>query len=205
MANSGNIIAATLAESGGAFYMAPLGTTLPTTATEDLDPAFEDMGWCGPDGFRNSAKRTTTKHYAFGGENVKTTQDRYEETFALELLETSEQVARLIYGEDAVTAGASDGEFSVEHSPMMLERKVFVIDVVDGDRVGRHVIREGQVTEVADIENRHDQLTKYGPTIDTYRPEGAKAGVVTYWAKKAAAPAPLKAPAPAPAPAPASK
>lgn len=202
MANSGNIIAATLAESGGAFYLLPLGTPLPTSATEELDAAAIDMGWCGPEGFKNSAKRSTTKHYAFGGENVKTTQDRYEETFSLELLETSAKVARLIYGEDAVTEGASDGEFSVEHSPLMLERASFVIDVVDGDRVGRHVIREGQVTEVADIENRHDQMTKYGPTIDTYRPEGAKAAVVTYWGKAGSAPAvAAKSTKPAPAPA----
>lgn len=192
MANSGNIIAATLAESGGAFFYAPLGTTVPTDATTPLGSEFTDAGWCGPEGFKNAIKRTTTKHYGFGGENVKTTQDRYEETYTAELLETKAETLTLVHGDEAVTE--IDGDMAVEHLPMMLGRKVFVIEFIDGDRVGRHVLREAQVTETADIPYRHDQLTKYGLTMDTYRPEGERAGVVTYYGKKGTAAPVFRAP-----------
>ena len=44
MADSGNIWAATIPADGAAVYAAPLGTTLPTSATASLDNAFVDLG-----------------------------------------------------------------------------------------------------------------------------------------------------------------
>lgn len=177
MADSGNIIAATLAESGGAVYVAPLGTTVPTDATTALPAAWKDLGWVSEDGFTNSAKRNTTKHKSFGGETVKVTQDDFEETFTFALLETSAQVLKVVYGEDNVEE--SDGTITVKHSSLMLPRQMFVIDFIDGDRVGRHIILEGQITEVGDIKYVHKDLTMYELTVDTFRPAGETAGVIT--------------------------
>ena len=123
MANSGNIIAATLADSGGAVYIAPLGTTVPTDLTADLPAPWTDLGWVGEDGFTYSAQRSVTKHKSFGGETVKTTQDSFESTFRFALLETSADVLGVVYGTDNVTE--ADGVITVNHTSQMLPRHMF--------------------------------------------------------------------------------
>ena len=179
MADSGNIWAATIPADGAAVYAAPLGTALPTSATATLDNAFVDLGWVSEDGVVNSISRDITKHRAWGGEVVKVTQDNYTETVTLTLLESSADVLAVVYGADNVTEAGDT--LAVEHSRLMLERQSFVIDFVDGERAGRIVIREGQVTELGDVTYVHKELTRYEVTIDVFKPESEDNAVVTYF------------------------
>lgn len=179
MADSGNIWAATIPADGAAVYAAPLGTTLPTTATASLDNAFVDLGWVSEDGVTNSISRETTKHRAWGGEVVKVTQDNYTETVKFTLLETSADVLSVVYGDDNVTE--SGDTITVEHSRLMLDRQSFVIDFIDGDRAGRIVVREGQVTELGDVMYVHKDLTRYELTVDVFKPEAVDNAVVAYF------------------------
>lgn len=181
MADSGNIWAATIPADGAAVYVATLGTTLPTSATSTLNAGFVDLGWVSEDGVTNSISRDTTKHYAWGGEVVKVTQDKYTETVKLTLLETSTSVLKVVYGDDNVTAGGDYQSIKVEHSRLLLDRKSFVIDFIDGDRAGRILIREGQVTEVGDVVYVHKDLTRYEITIDVFKPDNADNSVVTFF------------------------
>lgn len=179
MADSGNIWAATIAADGAAVYAAPLGTTLPTSATAALNNAFVDLGWVSEDGVTNAISRDTTKDYAWGGDVVKTTQDKYTETVKFALLESSADVLSVVYGADNVTAAGDT--ITVEHSSLMLERQSFVIDFIDGDRAGRIVIREGQVVELGDVKYVHKDLTMYDLTVDVYKPDTGANAVVTYF------------------------
>lgn len=179
MADSGNIWAATIPADGAAVYAAPLGTTLPTSATASLDVAFLDLGWVSEDGVTNSIQRNVTRHKAWGGETVKTTQDDYTETVKFALLESSANVLAVVYGSDNVTE--SGDTIAVEHSSLQLERQSFVIDFVDGDRAGRIVIREGMVTEIGDIRYSHKDMAMYDLTVDVYKPSTGDAAVVTYF------------------------
>ena len=181
MADSGNIWAATIPADGAAVYAAPLGTILPTTATASLAAGFVDLGWVGEDGVTNSISREVTKHRAWGGEVVKVTQDNYTETITLTLLESSSAVLKVVYGEDNVTAGPNYQSLTVEQSRLQLERQSFVIDFIDGDRAGRIVVREGQVTELGDVVYVHRDLTRYEITIDVFKPDNADNAVVTYF------------------------
>lgn len=179
MADSGNIWAATIPADGAAVYAAPLGTTLPTTATASLDNAFVDLGWVSEDGVTNSIQRDVTRHKAWGGETVKTTQDNYTESVKFTLLESNADVLSTVYGEDNVTE--SGDTIVVEHSSLMNERKSFVIDFIDGDRAGRIVVREGLVVELGDVMYVHKDLTKYELTVDVYKPDTGDNAVVTYF------------------------
>ena len=177
-ADSLNIIAATIPATGAAVSAAPLGSTEPTDATSALDGAFIDLGWAGPDGVINSIKRDTTKHYAWGGEVVKVTQDKYTETITVTLLESSAEVLEAVFGTDNVTG---TGAVTVEHSSLMLERQMFAFDFIDGDATGRILVREGQITEIGDIKYVHDDLTSYELTIDVFKTGAGDPGVVTFF------------------------
>jgi hypothetical protein len=179
MADSGNIWAATIPADGAAVYAAPLGTALPTSATAALNAAFVDLGWVSEDGVTNSITRDVTRHKAWGGTTVKTTQDNYTESVKFTLLESSADVLAVVYGDDNVTEAGDT--ITVEHSSLMNSRQSFVIDFIDGDRAGRIVVREGLVVELGDVMYVHKDLTKYELTVDVYQPDTGANAVVAYF------------------------
>lgn len=163
-----------------AFFRAPLGTPLPTDAVDILDPAFEGHGNLGEDGVGNNISRDTTKHRNFGGRVVKTTQDAYEETITVTFQEQNPIVLETVFGTDNVTVDTSEGhrKMRVNHDDAPLPRQSFVFRAVDGAKTTMHVIPEGQVTEVDEIQLVHSGLWEYTVTIDCYKP-GDNDGVNT--------------------------
>jgi hypothetical protein len=180
MADSTQVWAATIPADGAAIFAAPLGTPLPTDASTDLDPAFVDLGWVSEEGVSNGISRDVTKHYAWGGDVVKTTQDRYTETVKFALLETSPEVLQVVYGRTSVTDDGA-GNIEVHHTSKMLEHQSFVIEFVDGEALGRIVIEDGLVTEQEDRRYSHKELLMYGLTVDVYRPKDGSAAVKQYF------------------------
>ena len=134
MTDSTLIWAPTRPTDGGVFYRAPLGTTLPTDASAPLDALFMDHGWCGEDGITLMVNRANTKHHAFGSDLVKTTQDNYEESLKLTLLESDPDVLETVFGADSITLGVDGGgnrTIAIAHSSRQLPRSAFVVEVVD--------------------------------------------------------------------------
>jgi hypothetical protein len=181
MADSTKVWAATIPADGAAVFAAPIGTALPTDASTDLDPAFVDLGWVSEEGVSNGISRETTKHYAWGGDVVKTTQDRYTETVKFALLESSPEVLQVVYGTANVVADDTAGTIEVHHSSHKLAHQSFVIEFVDGESVGRIVIEDGLVTEMDDVKYSHKELLMYGLTVDVYRPKDGTAAVKQYF------------------------
>ena len=65
---------------GGAIFTAPVGTALPTTALESLDPAFVGLGYVSDDGLTNSTAMETEKIKAWGGDTVLVIQKSKDDT-----------------------------------------------------------------------------------------------------------------------------
>jgi hypothetical protein len=98
---------------------------------------------------------------------VKTTQDRYTETAGFALLETNADTLAVVYGTDNVTVAGNTT--TVEHSSLMLDHQVFVFEYIDGDNVGRVVMRDAQVTELADVTYKHSDLKMFDLTVDLFK------------------------------------
>ena len=78
--NIQNAFVATPPIDGGVYFNAPVGTPLPKTATEPLNPAFVDHGAVGEDGFNNTPTRETSTEKMFGGDDWVDLQTSYTET-----------------------------------------------------------------------------------------------------------------------------
>jgi hypothetical protein len=173
MANSGQIFVATHDSGDECFFRAPLGSPLPTSATDTLSVAFVGHGWADEDGITNSIKRNVTRHKAFGGDVVRVTLDDYQETLKISFLETTDpDVLRTVFGNSNVVTDLLSGhrKTTVRHKDQLPPRSSFVVRTIDGTTTRMLVIPEGQVTEVDDVKLDHKELTMYTVTIDCYKP-----------------------------------
>ena len=94
----------------GAISVAPLGTTLPTTASEELDTAFEGLGYVSEDGLTNGTNMETESIKAWGGDTVLVTLTSKEDTYKFKLIEIlRKSVLEFVYGKDNVSGNIDDG------------------------------------------------------------------------------------------------
>ena len=70
--NNANYVTAGKPKVGGAVHVAPLGTTLPTSAGETLGGEWLDVGYISEDGVTNSNSRETNAVKEWGGNTVLT-------------------------------------------------------------------------------------------------------------------------------------
>lgn len=154
---------------GGAVFMAPSGTPLPATASEELNAAFEALGYISEDGATNSGTRTVENIKEWGGEIVRNPQTEKTDTWKMKFIEAlSLAVLKLTHGNDNVTGELETG-ITVRENAKELDRYVFVIDTVLNEyAIKRIVIPDGKVTEIADVVYKANEVVGYDCTITAY-------------------------------------
>lgn len=158
----------------GAVYVAPTGTTAPTTSGSALDPAFADLGYVSADGITESIDRATTQIRAWqNGSLVREVTQEGTYSVSLTFIETKEEVLELYYG-GTLTAGAIDIDPASSGG-----RKSFVIDVVDGNAVERIYIPAGEITAVGERTLASGEAIGYQVTITAYA--DSDSATVTKW------------------------
>lgn len=157
---------------GGAFFRAPLGTTLPTDAKSALNVAFSNLGYVSDDGMTNSKTRESTEIFAWGGDKVRDAQTQKTDTFKAMFIEQRNiNVLKAVHGDTNVTE--SGGMITIRENAKELETAVWVVEQILNDGyLKRTVIPEGKVTEVGDVVYKDDQLIGYEVTISAYAHAG---------------------------------
>lgn len=150
----------------GAIYWAPLGTTLPTSASAALNAAFDCLGYVSEDGVTNNNSPESDTVKAWGGDTVLVLQTDRPDTFQLSLLEAmNDDVLTAIYGSGNVTVDGS-GNITVKATADEITAGCWVIDIVlKGNRAKRIVIPEGKISEIGDIVYKDDEAVAYPLTI----------------------------------------
>ena len=152
---------------GGAMYVAPLGTTLPTNATADLDTTvFKSLGYVSEDGLTNSNSPSSDKVKAWGGDTVLNLQTEKPDDFKFTLIESlNVDVLKFVYGDDNVSGDLTNG-IEVKANADDAEEHVLVCDMIlRGGVLKRVVLPQAKVTAVDDITYSDSDAIGYGTTV----------------------------------------
>lgn len=135
--------------SGGYFFLAPAGTTLPTDNTTPLDAAYLNMGFLGDDGVNFSDSSSTENAYDANGDSIATSQGEIEKTFTVTFREIKKDSLAVLYGSANVTD--AEGKLTVhDKGPNSATYVgVFEIRLKDG-RKWRRVVPQCQPGELGD-------------------------------------------------------
>lgn len=165
MANAASNVTAGKPKIGGAIYIAPLGTSLPESASDTLT-GFTCLGYVSEDGVTNDNSPESDSVKAWGGDTVLTLQTDRPDSFSFTLLETlNEDVLKVIYGDENVEKDIN-GNISVKATSEALEGHSWVIDMIVRDgRAKRIVIPEGTVSNVETITYSDTAAVGYGITV----------------------------------------
>ena len=150
----------------GAIYRAPLGTSLPVTASETLATAFVGMGYVSEDGVVNSSKDSSGVIRAWGGDAVLLTHKDFTDTFKFTMIESlNKDVISAVRGSANVTGNLTDG-IAVAVNGNVHEEAVWVIDMIlHGNVAERIVIPDGEISDMDDITYKDDDVIAYGVTL----------------------------------------
>lgn len=144
-------VSTTKGVSGGYFFSAPAGTTLPTDCSTALAADYVCLGYVSDDGVTETIETDTTDLNDLNGDNVYTVTSSRTETIAATLMEVSEAALKEIYGQDMVETDAN-GNLTVKHGSHANPSRVYVLELVLRDgRSWRQVVPAGQVTEVGEL------------------------------------------------------
>lgn len=134
--------------STGGLYVAPTGTTLPTTAVATKDAAFDDFGYLSEDGITMSIGRDITDLKAWQNSTVvRKVQTSHDVTLQMTAIELNAVSLANYFGN--YTALADGANFNITADA--LDHAAWILDVIDGDVKMRFVIPDGQITEQGDL------------------------------------------------------
>lgn len=163
-----NAVTAAKPKVGGAVYVAPAGTTLPTDSTTALANTFVALGYASEDGLTNSSSPESDAIKAWGGDTVLTLMTGREDTFSITLIEALKpDVLKLVYGDSNVigTLAGTNG-IKVTVNAKDVEEHVFAIDMIMKDNATKRiVIPAGKVTDVGEITYQDNDAVGYEITI----------------------------------------
>lgn len=153
----------------GAVYRAPLGTTLPTSATDTLNSAFKEMGYISDAGVTNSNSPSSTAIKAWGGDTVMDVQTEKPDTFKMAFIEaTNEEVLKQTYGDSNISGTLEEG-LVIKANSKEQKAQCLVIDMVLKDGAAKRIVLPNcKVTAVGDITYADGSAVAYDTTLSCY-------------------------------------
>lgn len=132
----------------GAIFVAPQGTTLPANAVDALDTeTWTLLGFTSDAGVQVSESSSSQSVRAWEGRiEVYNVRTEYTESVQFAPIQCNADVAKLMWGDDAVTV-AGDGSFRAAHHGRTLEPVCIVIETVPRETIVKRYSGTFQLSE----------------------------------------------------------
>lgn len=181
---------------GGAIFVAPLGTELPTDATTALDVAFENVGYISEDGVVNTNSPDTDTLKEWGGASVGKIDNGKDDTWQFTMIEALNLAAlKLVYGPDNVSGTLKEGITIKANSNEQADVCMVIDMILKGGALKRVVLPSAGVSEVGEVTYAATSAIGYQTTL--LATPDAEGNTHYEYIKSAAAAALVKTTAPA--------
>lgn len=146
---------------GTGVWVAPKGTTLPTTLTEDPE-GFEPFGWLSDDGIQRSVEKDVQEYNALqGGSLIRKKVSTVTQTYTFTCLEESALVLGLVNSGQEITVTGTGAEAvarqNINEGQNVTVERALVIDAVDGDIRERTVLSAVDITFQGEVAIAHNE------------------------------------------------
>lgn len=152
-------------KSGGAVWVAPAGTVMPTDAVSELGQAFVNVGFISEDGVTFSRSEDSNSFRDWEGTEVESENTNFSETMKMKLIETNEQTMKLVWGDDNVSVD-DQSNLAVIHKGCVDEERAVVIETrMKKGRVRRNCVPRAKLSTVGDVAYNRSNLVGYEVTF----------------------------------------
>ena len=150
----------------GAVFRAPLGTPLPTSATETLNPAFVNVGYISDAGVVNSNSPSSNNIKAWGGDVVLTTLEEKPDTFQFTMIEAlNVEVLKAVYGDANVSGDIATGIHVAANSTQQPNCSWVIDQRLRDGTYKRTVLPDAGISAVGDITYADSAAVGYQTTV----------------------------------------
>lgn len=158
----------------GGILVAPLGTTLPTTAAAAPNASFKALGYVSEDGLEPQGERTVNAIRDWNADIIAQLQTEHSVRFSLTLYAAwDSDVLTQVFGADNVTvtaATASTGTLiTVEETGSVLPHRSWIFDMAHEDRKLRIVLPNAKITEVTERPYVAGELAGFQITVEAFK------------------------------------
>lgn len=151
---------------GGAVFVAPVGTDLPTDATTALNAAFENVGYISEDGVVNTNSPDTDTIKEWGGASVGKIDNGKDDTWQFTMIEALNPTAlKLVYGADNVSGTLADGITVKANSNEQADVALVIDMILKGGALKRVVLPSASVSEVGEVTYAATSAIGYQTTL----------------------------------------
>ncbi len=154
MNNKENVTIGSPRVSGAIFIGNKPDAVLPADADTAIGADFTCIGYASEDGVSFAEEKESDEKKAWGGVTVRTSNTSYAESATFTPIETSVEVARLIYGDGnvEVTSDGGKNRMKIKHNGKEMPKLPLVVETIAGDGIlKRYVCPSAQVTTRGDL------------------------------------------------------
>jgi hypothetical protein len=147
--DSGNVSVGT-PMPGGAIFVAPIGTAVPTDASTQLAEVYQNLGFISDAGLTESKAEDRQSFKDWGGQEVENVQTGVTNTWTFTPIETNKVVLGQLYGSDNIED--TTGGYVVAHKSTERANFIWIFEILlkNGKKL-RKVIPNAKITAVGDI------------------------------------------------------
>jgi hypothetical protein len=171
-----------LVASSGSVYVAPVGTTLPTSATASLNAAFTELGYVTEDGVSLNVEPQIEEFMAWQSRQpVRRELTGQDITVSFSLEQWNSDSIILAFGGGSVTEAGGQYTYNFPADTEALDERALVVEWKDGTKDYRAVFARGNVTDSVETSLTRSNLAVLPITFKALEPSagGAAAYIVT--------------------------